>query len=365
MVKPSSATRGQLTPRLLTAGLLSVSAAFAIVLWFARATNMRAQSLGSTAWRVKIVLPSRVVAGGPATLAVLGTDGRLASDVTVEVGNDRVMTDGTGRAFLTAPSAGGVFFAKASGSSAAALIDPADLANAPRPISVAPVVSLRQPFSICGAGFRGDADATHVRINGEPALVMAASPECLSVLPGPQSRAGAAQISIVSAVSPAGQWSANTTLVSLDSEPLPSGLVPGKGAVLTVRVRGSEQKLRIVVENQTPGVLRFLRGDVQELMTSGGPQNIARVETRAIRSGDFSFDASLLPAPDEAAARQYLEAAVPLAAKDLQRAINRLVKQLARHPRDFEGVRRDLDGIISDTIEGDLRTLLVAARTAL
>ena len=73
----------------------------------------------------------------------------------------------------------------------------------------------------------------------------------------------------------------------------------------------------------------------------------------------------LLPAPDETAARQYLEAAVPLAAKDLQRAINRLVKQLARHPRDFEGVRRDLDGIISDTIEGDLRTLPVAARTAL
>ena len=100
MAKPSSATRGQLTPRLLTAGLLSVSAAFAIVLWFARSTNMRAQSLRSTAWRVKIVLPSRVVAGGPATLAVLGADGRLASDVTVEVGNDRVMTDGTGRAFL-------------------------------------------------------------------------------------------------------------------------------------------------------------------------------------------------------------------------------------------------------------------------
>ena len=100
-------------------------------------------------------------------------------------------------------------------------------------------------------------------------------------------------------------------------------------------------------------------------MTSGGQQNIAHAEAQAIRSGDFSFDAKLLPAPDETAARQYLEAAAALAPKGLQWDIHRLEKQLARHPRDFEGVRRGLDGIIADTTAGDIRTLLAAARAAL
>jgi hypothetical protein len=348
-------------------GIVFLSTSFVILPLLARAARMQVQSSPSTTWAVTIVLPSRIVAGAPATLAVLGVDGRLASDVTVEVGNDRVTTDGTGRAFFTAPSSGNILFAKASGASAAALIDPAAAINAStqRSVSVTPVVSLREPFSICGAGFRGDADGTHVRINGEPALVMAASPECLSVLPNPESKPGAAQISIVSAVSPGGQWSANTTLVSLDSEFPESGLTPGQKSLLTVRVRGSEQRLRIAVENQTPGVLRFTRGDAQELVTTGGPQNVATVEAQAIRSGDFSFAARLIAAPDEALARQYLEAAVPLATKNLQRDINRLMKQLARHPRDVEEVRRGLDGILTDTMAGDFRTLLAAARMAL
>jgi hypothetical protein len=364
MVKGPFALAGQQFQRIV---LRIACIAFVISPLSTTAKTMQVQASPSTTWAVTIVLPSRVVAGGPGTLAVLGIDGRLASDVAVEVGNDRVTTDATGRAFFTAPSSGTILFAKASGTSAAALIDPAGGTNhsTQGSVSLAPVVSLHEPFSICGAGFRGDADGTHVRINGEPALVMAASPECLAVLPSPNSKAGAAQISIVSAVSPGGQWSANTTLVSIDSEFPESNLTPGQKSILTVRVRGSEGRLRIAVENQTPGVLRFARGDLQELLTTGGPQNIGTLEVRTIRSGDFSFAARLIPAPDETLARQYLEAAVPLTTKNIQRDINRLMKQLARHPRDVEDVRRGLDGILIKTIAGDFRTLLAAARTAL
>jgi len=140
---------------------------------------------------------------------------------------------------------------------------------------------------------------------------------------------------------------------------------PGKKTRLMVRVYGSDAKLRIRVENQTPGILRFLQGDVQELITTGGPQNFAELDAQPMRSGDFSFGARLLPIPDENAARQYLEAALPLAPKDAQRNIGRLAKQIERHPRDVDDVRRGLDEILTATMAGDLRTLLAAARTAL
>ena len=337
---------------------------FSIEPLLSKASDTKAESHGSTTWTVSIVLPSRIVAGMPATLAVLGVDGRLASGVTVEIGTDRITTDATGRAYFTAPSSGQVALARASGSSAAALIDRVAPGGVQQAISVAPVVSVREPFSICGSGFRGDAEATHVRINGEPALVLAASPECLSVLPSQKSTAGPAQISIVSAVTPGGQWAASTTLVELDSEIPQASLVPGQKGPLNVRVRGSEQRLRIEVENQTPGVLRFPRGDVQELTTSGGPQNIAQFDAQAIRSGDFSFDARLLTAPDETTARAYLEAAVPLATQERQRDIGRLVKALAS-PRNFDEVRRNIDGILGETIASDFRTVLIAAKLAL
>jgi hypothetical protein len=306
-----------------------------------------------------------VIAGKPAMLAVLGVDGRLAPGITVEVGGQRVTTDDTGRAFFTAPSAGTVLLAKASGTSAASLIDPAPAEGAKRAVSVAPVVSMREPFPVCGFDFSADVQASHVRINGEPALVMAASPECLAVLPGVKSTAGPARITIASAASSGGRWSANTTLVTLDSELPQQKMTPGQKTTLKVCVRGSDQRLRIVLENQVPGVLRFPRGEVQEVDTSGGAENIAQLQVQTIRSGDFSFDARLMPAPDEALAKAYLQAAVPLASHDAQRDINRVLKELERHPRDFDGLRRNIDGILTDAIAGDFRTVLAAARAAL
>jgi hypothetical protein len=294
---------------------------------------------------------------------VLGVDGRLASDVAVELGSEqRVTTDATGRASFTAPSASGVLIAKGSGSSAAALVDLNPPENPKDAIWAPAVASLREPFSICGSRFRSESDANHVRLNGEPALVMAASSECLSVLPNSKAVPGPAQISVQT---PSGQWTAQTTLVSLEPEFPKPALLPGKKGQLIVSVRGADQTLRVVVENETPGVLRFLRGDVQELFTSGGAPNCATVEVEAIRSGDFSLNARLAPLPDETAARRYLEAAVPLAAKGEQRDIGRLAKQLEHNPRNLGGARRELNKILTHTIEGDLRTLLAAALNAL
>jgi hypothetical protein len=323
----------------------------------------RAQSAANAAWMVTIVLPPKVVAGRPATLAVFGADGKLASGVTVEVAKDeRVVTDTTGRAAFTARADGSVMIAKSSGSAAAALVGTASTINGSQTISVAPVISLKYSFSICGGGFRGEADANLVKINEERALILAASPECLIVLPGPKAAPGPASISVETGEA---RWSAATILVSLEFEPPQPAMVPEKKSKLIVRAKGTEQPLQMVAENQTPGVLGFLRGDTQKLRTSGGVNNIASIEVHTIRSGDYSFHARLVPPSDTATAERYLRAASSIATRELQHRLESLANRLIRHPRDVEKVQRELEQIISTTIAGDLRTLLESAEAAL
>lgn len=326
----------------------------------------RAQSAPSTAWYVTIVLPPRVVAGFPATLAVLGADGRLAPNVTIAIANSQsVKTDATGRAFFTAPAAQGVMFAEASGVSAVALVDSADSAGAQKgknDLTLAPVISLKDRFSICGGEFRGDADANRVTMNGDRALVVAASPECLVVLPSPRATPGAAKLAVDSSGSP---QTTTTTLVSLQFEAPQPAPAPGQKSQLTVHVEGSDAPLAITVQNETPGVLEFTRGDTQELTTTGGNRNIALVEFSAIRAGDYSFNAKLLPSPNINVAERYLRAAVPLAPKSLQRRLKESADRLGSHPKDSEKVRQELAKMISTTIAGNFRTLLEAARAAI
>jgi hypothetical protein len=328
---------------------------------------------------VTIVLPPKVVAGHPATLAALGADGRLAPNVAVELRPGvRVTTDRTGRALFVVPASDAVLLAKASGASAVALVDPAQFAlGPPATTTVTPVVALHDPFAICAAGLSGGADANLVKINGEFALVLAASPECLVVLPPPTAKPGPAKVWVAApptqaqvtqlpaALPPMIVTPGPLTLVSLDfARPSPP-LQPGEKSLLTVHVRGSDQPLRIVVENESPGVLAFRNGDSQELRTSGGPQNVAEVEVQAIRSGDFSFHARVLPAPDAAMALRYLQAAAAIAPANLQGALKSLADRLAHHPNDAEKIRLKLEQILAAAAPGDFPTLLDAARSAL
>lgn len=331
----------------------------------ARVSAPRAQSQSDpyTTWTITIVLPPRLMASHPATLAVLGVDGKLAAGVTVTLGDGQTLTtDRTGRAVFTASASGDYLLAKGAGTSVAALIDPATGDSEPKETTVPAFVSLRDRFWICSPGLRGDADADSVHINDEPALVLAASPECLVALPSQKARPGPAKISVES---PGTQAAASTTLVALDFDAPQPALLPERKSGLAVRVRGSDQTVGIVVENETPGVLRFVRGDTQELMTRGGPQNDAGLEVVAIRAGDYSFRARLLAPPDLAIAQRYLLAALPLAPKEFQSGIQRFSRRLARHPRDSQAVRAGLSGILKQTIAGDFRTLLNAAWEAL
>jgi hypothetical protein len=340
---------------------------FVPVTLFLGATSVaRPQSGPSTTWAVTIVLPPRLVADRPATLAVLGVDGRLAEGVIVDLGfhsgiDVRVKTDKTGRAVFLAPSGANVLIAKASGASAAALIDPPNPPQAA--ISLPPVTSLQDTSPMCGGGFHGEVEANHVRMNDDPALILAASPECVVVLAGPRVVPGTAKISIETG--PTGEYIVTTTLVALHFDPPMPPLVPGQKSNLVLHVQGSDRPLDILVENKTPGILRFMRGDSQKLVTSGGAQNVAAIEIRTISTGDFSFHARLLANPEPEIARRYLEAAAKVAPRDLRRQVQNLANRLAHNPRDAQKVSVEIWKMLAFTIEGDFRTLLSSAHSAL
>ncbi|HEX4004140.1 MAG TPA: hypothetical protein VHX36_15930 [Candidatus Acidoferrales bacterium] len=353
--------RSQPVGSMLLAACLSAAACLAAGLTAPARLDAQAPSTPLTTWSVSVVLPPRIVAGRPATLAALGVDGRLASGVKLAIGDQQVTTDSTGRALFSAPASAGYVLAKASGGSFAALVDapPGDPSSS---LSVAPVISLHDQFSICGTSLSPDADGNLVKINGQMSLVLAASPECIVVLPSPKLEPGPATISIATDTA---QFTAKTSMVALAFQAPNPAILPGKKGDLVVRAQGSEEKLRLVVDNETPGVLRFLRGERQEVVTSGGQDNTAAIKVQAVASGAFSFHARIIGTPDPHVALRYLQAAELLAPKNSQRDLLKLIDRLDRHPRDSEQVVLGLDQIRSATIAGDLRTLLDAARAEL
>ena len=352
--------------RLFPALLLGI---MVITLFLGELSVAAPQSAPSTTWAVTIVLPPKLVADRPATLAVLGVDGRLAEGVIVDFGSHsgidvRVKTDKTGRAVFLAPSDAAVLIAKASGASAAALIEPPPAPSSPQTtISLPSVVSQQDAFPVCGGPFHGDIEADHVTLDGDPALVLAASPECLVILPGPRAVPGTAQISVQMTRAP--DWTGETTLVALHFDPPTPPLLTETKSNLVLHVQASDQPLNIMVENRTPGILRFIRGDAQKLVTSGGAQNVATIEIQAISTGDFSFRARLLPNPEPEVARRYLEAAAKIAPKDLQHQVQDLANRLEHSPRDVQKVSAAIQKILSYTMDGDFRTLLASAHSAL
>lgn len=326
-------------------------------------TQAQTQTESSATWAVVIVLPPKVVAGELATLATLGVDGKLASHISVDLGNgEHLQTDTTGRSVFTVPKTGSVLIARAPGASVAALIDSPAAQDLPPVISVAPVISLRDHFSIWGVGFHGDAEQNRVQINGDYALVVASSPECLEVVAGPKTQPGPATLSVRGSTGPK---EASTELVSFSFEPPDPPLMPDEKGWLALHVAGSEKRLNVLVKNDGPGVIHFEKGDTQELTTTGGAENTAQIRVEAVRSGDFSFHAQLLHEQNIELARRFLEAAEPLAPPEMQRAVKKLAGDLAHHPKNAAKVRAQLQQMVSATMAGDFRTVLDGAYSAL
>lgn len=323
----------------------------------------RMQAVPFSAPAMTIVLPPRLMAAHPATLALFGPDGKLVPDVSVDLSDgESVKTDATGRAHFTVPAKGTFLLARSEGTTVAALIDPAAGASEPKAVALPPIVSLRENIWMCAPGLQGDATADTVKIDGRTALVLAASPQCVVALPPPRTMPGPASISLQA---PGVQWNASIKLVALDFQPPRPALQPGHKGKLAVRVRGSGEKLNLVVENTAPDVLQFRRGGVQQVRTSGGANNVAEIEVVAQRSGDFSFRARIIPPANPEMAARYLMAAAPYAGRAVRRRLEKLAHRLERRPRDVAGEREEITQILNQAAPGDFSTLLSAAYSAL
>ncbi|HEV3254994.1 MAG TPA: IPT/TIG domain-containing protein [Candidatus Acidoferrales bacterium] len=314
-----------------------------------------------------LVLPRRLVAGQPATLAVIAADGRLLPGVGVEFSaGKKATTDATGRAFFIAPAGPGVLRAEIPGTQirAAAIVQAPEAPVLIELTQVPKIVSLHDRFSLRGRGFRGEADRNRVQLGGQTALVLAASPVSLVVLPRPGTAPGS--VSVVVNVAGA-EASAPLEVVAVEFDPA-QPLVPKKKGSLLVRVRGTSEPMDLEVQNLSPGTLRFAHGDFERVTTRGGADNGAEISVKGIAAGDFSFRVRLLTPlagpPDAEAAREFLKAARE-AAPELGHRLDALIQRLEKRPPDAERVESELENILAKQPGGDSKVILQAALDAL
>jgi hypothetical protein len=314
-----------------------------------------------------IVLPRLVVAGRPAMLAVLDAQGALLPGAEVEfLGGAKVTTDATGRATFAAPAEAGVLVAQSGGTRAStAVILPAENPSDGVQVTETPqLISLHEPFSIGGWGFRGEAEGTRAWLGEQPALVLAASPVALVVQPGPRTPPGATQLVIEAGGRSPGPVA--ITVVSLEISAEKKQLAPKEKGTLTVQARGSEQRLEVEVRNATPDVVKLPEGaEVLRVKTSGGAQNAAEIELEGRRTGDFSISVRLIPPvaglPDVEAARLKLLDARRIAPANWWGRLEAIIRRLENNPQDAPKVRTELEKMLAEKPPGEFGRLLEAA----
>ena len=244
-----------------------------------------------------LILPSKLVTGERATLAVLDVSGRLTPGVKVAFSyGDTVSTDETGRAMFVAPLNPGPIQAGIEGRSgrvSSIILAPLNVPSAMEVVTAAPrLASLYDRFELLGHGFCGDADANHVTIAGLPALVVASSPVSLAVLPPGDMNPGPAEIQLS-----CGQRTANPftiVFVSLALEASKASLTPGEHRLLTVRVGGTAAKVSLEARNLSADVADLVGGGVVRQTSSGGAGNVAQFELVGKKHGNFTVSIRLV-----------------------------------------------------------------------
>ena len=325
---------------------------------------------GQTAQPVEIVIPSKLVAGEPATLTALDAAGRLVprTDITFSDGS-HTETDVNGLAHMTAPSAPGAIIARVTlhpEVTACTAVLPHAIAAKLEVASFPPVVSIHDPFEIKGAGFSGDSRADRVTFHDQLASVLAASPVSLVVLLDYKSEPGTWKLDI--AANGVETWFA-LAAVSVEFALATEHLVPGTKTKLTARVRGTDKSETLEIKDLAPDVLAFSHNTSEQLRTRGGVDNSTSVDVRALRAGDYSFRVRILSsdagAADIEAAHAYLEGALKIATPQWKHRLDPLVAQLERPKVKVPQIVDRLEKMMPEAPQGDLAILLAAAGNAL
>ena len=315
-----------------------------------------------------IVLPPVLVAGQPATLAVLDARGRPAANSTVRLTGDVTLTtDATGRAALTAPDAQGVLRATLPDGSApvsATVIAAPAADRAGLRIDTTPrLVMLRDRFTVRGGGFHGIADENRVLLAGQTAAVLAASPVALVVLPNPATTLGDTKLEV-----DAGGISASTepvTMIAFEMQGSTSKGRPGEKGEIRVTVRGTDQPVEFEARAVPEGRIELARGNPSRGRTSGGATNTATIAFTYRQRGEFDVEvrrvAEPLGLPDTEAARRELEEALRVAPPDWVNRVNHVLDLVTRHPQDVAQARDAIEKMLAKKPQGQFGLHLEAA----
>jgi hypothetical protein len=318
----------------------------------------------------RIVLPLELIAGEPATLAVLTPDGHVAAGVEIVLSSGQVLTtDESGRAHFLVPPQTGALFARLLGSETreAADVLPKQLSSVDLQLTQFPkIASVSDRLVISGSGFSGDADKNSVEIDGKRALVLASSPTRLILMPPADTVLGPARLLIAKGNS---EVTANITFVSI--VPMSFSEVQiraGKEATIRLLVQGTTEPLNMEIKNLTPGVAEFKHADTLFARSRGGTDNWAIIRIKGLAAGQLSYSVRLESEHqrgDVPIAVDFLRAAQKAAGPDTRKKINSIVRRLQQEDANWKNLLKELQGIANSSKAGDVEALISAAERSI
>lgn len=303
----------------------------------------------------EVVLPARLATDKPATLAVLDSQGRLAPGVSVELSTGtRVVTNAGGEARFVAGSSAGILTASVPGTpvqAASPVI--ASTGDSPSAVAIAKyprVITRAGHFPVTGFNFRGDADLDRVAINGQPALVLAASPFALEISPGPGLALGRANLQIkVAGVEPSPM---PLDVVAIRTDRRGPQLTPGRRDDFVIHVDGDAERLALAVWNTSPNVVALDGGNFQKVFTKGGKDNVAILKFRGVHEGAIAISVRLVTDSVAIAASSQVQAelqsAFQMASGDWVPRVAAALERLRADPQNVESVRGDLERMLAE-----------------
>lgn len=294
-----------------------------------------------------IVLPLELIAGQPATIAVLTSDGHVAPGTKVVLSNGEVVTtDESGRAHFLAPPDTGVMFARIPDTEVREAADVLPQASSDDSLQVTQIpkmVSLENHFAISGHGFRGDADRNRIAMDGKAIFVLASSPVQLIVMPAADLPPRQASLTITEGPAETVTDVTLIDVVSLSS--LNPQIHRGRKTEIVLLARGTQEPLDLKILNLTPQTAQLAQGGEAYVHTTGGLDNSAVLQLKGETAGSFSFAISLESVLDKAnapVARDFLEAAKKAAAPDIANRIEKVLRRLHGKNIDLAKIRSDL-----------------------
>lgn len=318
----------------------------------------------------KIVLPLELIAGEPATLAVLKEDGHVAPNAKVILSSGQVLTaDESGRAHFLVPPQAGPLFVRILDSEARVAGDvlPEKVSSGALQLTQAlKIASVNDRLVIIGSGFDGDADRNSVEIDSTHALVLASSPTQLIVVPPAKTQLGPATLLMKKGDSEATANVSFIRIIPISSSGLQ--IRRGRTSMIALLVEGTAEPLSLRVRALTPQVSQFKRGNTLFVRTTGGPENSAIIRVKGLAAGQFSYSVKLendYRSTDAQVASDFLRAAQRMADNGGRQKIQAILTELKRKKPDSMKLLQDLQDLQEPKEPSDFQALICAAERSI